>query len=207
MARHRFVHGQIANHVVVIFTKERFFPFLGPILRRRRNGKECFAGFVEWARRIAICNSHAAFEFRHCDYVQRCIWNGHEIMRPDEIGGLANNFFCVTDNCGVVWMLFGKFIEDRCCYLMFVRERCRVRVGKIFFVERHRSFVDGGLRLFQVRLRALQDFFHRQVRGERETQFLSKLFRAEAEVAIGAWQQIVLKPVFVVLQSSGSFLL
>ena len=36
----------------------------------------------------------------------------------------------------------------------------------------------------KVGLRALHDFFHRQVRGEREAQLLAILFRAEAEIAI-----------------------
>ena len=63
-----------------------------------------------------------------------------------------------------------------------------ISVWKIFFVERQRSLVDGGLRLLQVGLRALHDFFHRQVRREREMQLLPKLLCAEAEIAIGARQ-------------------
>jgi hypothetical protein len=63
------------------------------------------------------------------------------------------------------------------------------------------------LRLFQVGLRALHDFFHRQVRIEREMQLLSKLLRAETEIAVGAGQQIVLKPLFVILESGGGFFL
>jgi hypothetical protein len=38
-------------------------------------------------------------------------------------------------------------------------------------------------------------------------QLLSELFRAQAEIAVRARQQIVLQPIFVVLQSSGSFFL
>ena len=78
---------------------------------------------------------------------------------------------------------------------------------KIFFVKRECSFVDGCLRLLQVGLRALHDFFHRQVGGERETQFLSKLLRAEAEIAVGARQQIFLKPFFVVFECRCGFFL
>jgi len=62
------------------------------------------------------------------------------------------------------------------------------------------------LRLFQIGLRALHDFFHRQVRSERESSFF-ELLRAETEIAVGAGQQIVLKPLLVILESGGgSFL-
>ena len=38
-------------------------------------------------------------------------------------------------------------------------------------------------------------------------QLLSKLLRAETEIAVGAGQQIVLKPLFVILESGGGFFL
>ncbi len=60
---------------------------------------------------------------------------------------------------------------------------------------------------FRSVLRALHDFFHRQVRSEREAQLLSKLLRAETEIAVGARQQIVLKPLFVIFESGGGFFL
>ena len=66
---------------------------------------------------------------------------------------------------------------------------------------------DGNLRLLKVRLRSLHDFFHRQVGGERETQLFPELPWAEAEIAIGAWQQIILQPLFVILQGGRGFLL
>ena len=96
-------------------------------------------------------------------------------MRLNEISRFADDFLRVTHNCSVVGMLLSEFVEDCSSHLMFVCERCRVCVGKIFFVERQRRLIDRGLRLLQVRLRALHDFFHRQVGGERETQLFPEL--------------------------------
>ena len=82
-----------------------------------------------------------------------------------------------------------------------------IGVRKIFFVERQRRFVDGGLCLFQIGLCPFHDFFHRQIRRQGEAQFLPVLLLAETEVAIGAGEQIVLEPFFVILERRSGFVL
>ena len=81
-------------------------------------------------------------------------------MRLNEVCRFSNNIFRVINNCGVVWMLLGKFVEHRSRHFIFVRWCFGVRIGEIFFVKRQRSFVDSCLRLFQVGLCALHDLFH-----------------------------------------------
>ena len=103
-----------------------------------------------------------------------------------EISRFRDNLFRVIDDGGVVGMLFSKLVEYSRRDLMFVRESgsCRISAWKIFFVERQCGLIDGGLRLLKVGSRVLHDFFHRQVRREGETQLLSVLLRAKAEVAV-----------------------
>ena len=115
-----------------------------------------------------------------------------------ESSGFRENFLGVTHHGGVVGMLLREFVEYCRRDLMFICKRCCVCVREIFFVKRQRRFVDRSLRLLQIRLSALHDFFHRHVRREREVQFLAKLLSAEAKIAVRARQQIVLKPFFVI---------
>ena len=105
-------------------------------------------------------------------------------MRLHEISRFADNLLGVTDDCGVVGMLLGKFVEHRRRHFVFICERVVVNVGKISFVERQRSFIDGGLRLLQVGLRTLHDFFHRQIGREREAKLLSELLGTKTEIAV-----------------------
>src|SRR6266550_2122193 len=120
-------------------------------------------------------------------------------MLLHEISRLGDNFLRVTDNGGVVGMLLSKFIEYCGRYFVFICECFVICVWKIFFVKWERRFVDGCLRLLQVGLRALHDFLHRQIGGECEPQFLSKLLPAESKITVGSWQKIFLQPLFVIL--------
>ena len=53
----------------------------------------------------------------------------------------------------------------------------------------------------------MHDFFHRQVGGEGEPQFLAKLLRADPEIAVRTREQIFLQPGFVIFESLGGFFL
>ena len=104
-------------------------------------------------------------------------------------------------------MLLSKFIEHRGRHCMFVCKGFIVGIWKIFFIERQARLIDRGLRLLQIGLRALHDFFHRQVRRECETQLLPKLVRTESKIAVRAWKQIVLEPFLVIFQRCCGFFL
>jgi hypothetical protein len=121
-------------------------------------------------------------------------------VRSHEVSRFPDNFLRVADDCIVVRVLLSQLIKHRGCDLLFVRERRLIRIWKIFFVERDSGFIDGCLRLLQVGLRTLHNFFHRQIGGEREAQLLSELLCPEAEIAVRARQQIVLEPFFVILE-------
>ena len=136
MAWHRLVHRQIANHEIVVFAKERFLSFFRPVFWRWRNREKCFAIFVEWAGRITIGNGDTALEFRHRDHVQRNARSGNQVVLFYEIGRFTKNFLRVRDDSSVVGVLLSEFVENCDRHLMFVRESCRVCVGKRFFVER-----------------------------------------------------------------------
>ena len=88
MARHRLVHRQIANHVIVVFAKERFLSLFRPVFWRRSNREKGFAILVEWTRRITIGNGDAALEFRHRDHVQRNARDSDQVVLFYEISGL-----------------------------------------------------------------------------------------------------------------------
>src|SRR4029077_18004073 len=108
------------------------------------------------------------------------------IVLLNEASRFRGDLLRVIDNGGVIRMLLGELAENRGGDLVFVRQRFFVGVRKIFFVERQRRFVDGGLSLLQIGLCPFHDFFHWQIRRQREAQFLPVLLLAQTEVAIGA---------------------
>ena len=128
-------------------------------------------------------------------------------MLLDEGRRLCDYRFRERDNRRVIGMLLRKLVEHSGCDFVLVCQRRCVGIWKMFLVERQGGLVDGDLRLLQVGLRALHDFFHRQVGRERKVQLLSILLRAEAEIAVGAGEQIVLEPSLVFLQRGCGFLL
>src|SRR4029077_672413 len=118
-----------------------------------------------------------------------------------------DNFLCVINHGGVVGMLLRKLTQHLGRHFVLVCDGLLIGVRKIFFVNRKRRFVDGGLCLLQIGLCPFHDFFHRQIRRQGEAQFFPVLLCAETEVAIGAGEQIVLEPFFVILQRRSGFVL
>ena len=57
-------------------------------------------------------------------------------------------------------------------------------------------------RRFQIRFRAAEDLFLREIGIEREPQLVAELVVAEAEVSVGARKQILLEPLLVVGERS-----
>src|SRR5262249_16287291 len=90
MTGHRLVHVQIANFIIVIFAKERVLSLLRPVLWCWRDSKEGPAIPLKRTGRLAIGNGYTAFEFGHCNHVERRVRNGDKIMRLNEISGFSD---------------------------------------------------------------------------------------------------------------------
>src|SRR5438477_12702709 len=71
MSGHRFVHGQIAAHVIVVLLEEGFLALRAPIFRRRLDREECLSILLERSRRIAVSDPLPPFEFRHDNDIKR----------------------------------------------------------------------------------------------------------------------------------------
>ena len=110
MARHRFVHGQIAHEEIVVLAKERILLLLRPIFWRRRDRKKCFAVLFQRSGRIAIGDGHAALELRHGNDVERHGRHRHQIVLLHEVGRFIHDFLGVANDRVVVLMLLGQFV-------------------------------------------------------------------------------------------------
>src|SRR6266702_5350968 len=112
MAGHRFMHGQIADKVIVVLAKERFLFFLRPIFWGGRNGKKCFWGFLERPGGIAIRDGYSALEFRHYDHFEWNCRDRHQVALLAEIARFAYDFLRVANYGAVVLMLLGQPVQN-----------------------------------------------------------------------------------------------
>ena len=120
MSRHRFVHGQVANHVIVVFLKNDSLRCGLQSFGVGSTGEECLPILLERSRRIAVSDPAAAFEFRHDNDIKRFVRHGYEVMLFGEIGCFADNFLRVTDDGIVVRMLLRQFLEHSGGDFLFV---------------------------------------------------------------------------------------
>ena len=114
VARHRLVHRQVADHVVVVLAVERLDPLRRPVGRGRRDGVERrYVGGLQRAGRAAVCHRDTPGELRHLLHHTGIVHKGHQAVPGDEPGRLAQRHPGKLHNGRVVGMVVAEPVQRR----------------------------------------------------------------------------------------------
>lgn len=112
MAGHRLVHGQVADHVVVVFPVERLDPLRRPVRRGGRDAVERrHIGRLQRPRRIAVGDRHTPRELRHLLDDTRVTDHADQVVVAHEVTRLVQRHRGEVDDGGVVRVLGGQQVQ------------------------------------------------------------------------------------------------
>ena len=195
---HRLVDGDLPQHVVVVLAEERLHARRRPVLRRGRDVVEGLGILLQRAGRTAGRDRDAALELGGGRDLEGLVEHADDALLAHERSRLLQISRRLRDHRLVAGVLAGGLVEH--CLDRGGPILGKWLAGEDLRPELLRNGVHRGVRLLQVCLGTPEDLFLREVGIERETQLLAELRLAQAEIAGGARQQVLLQPFLVALQ-------